>query len=69
MNGGVYFIIKIFLKKQELKKCRKLLTEMKAVCEKLQAANITPFTAIDKDNWTVSQEFLLLIRRSTWWKR
>ena len=25
MNGGVYFIIKIFLKKQELKKCRKLL--------------------------------------------
>ena len=34
--------------------------EMKAVCEKLQAANITPFTAIYKDNWTVSQEFCSL---------
>lgn len=39
----------------------KTFDEMKDVCAKLQAADITPFTAIYKDAWTVSQEFCSLL--------
>ena len=56
---GVLYNKDLF-KKAGIEKVPETFDEMKAVCEKLQAANITPFTAIYKDNWTVSQEFCSL---------
>nr|WP_288867151.1 extracellular solute-binding protein [uncultured Blautia sp.] len=57
---GAKTAAKDLFKKAGIEKVPETFDEMKAVCEKLQAANITPFTAIYKDNWTVSQEFCSL---------
>lgn len=56
---GVLYNKDLF-EKAGIEKVPETFDEMKEVCEKLQAANITPFTAIYKDNWTVSQEFCSL---------
>lgn len=57
---GIIYNQELF-KKAEIEKVPETFDEMKEVCEKLQAADITPFTAIYKDNWTLNQEFCALM--------